>query len=334
MKRKRILYAAIRYPYADPARGLSYEYYNFLDSLRQMREVVVEEFDWVARLCQVGKRRMNQELVWRVEQFKPDLVFFSLFRDEFLPETVEVIGHKAQTYNWFCDDVTRFEGFVREWAPRFSAVSTVTKSLVPRYRAIGQPRVISLQFASNPRVYRRLSLSKRLETSFVGQAHSNRKRLVAEMGRHGVAVNTFGVGWSSGGVCFERMVEIFNETKVNINFTGVSFSFPWGRYLPWWWQPAGVLPAGEEALVNGRLFEVPMCGGFLLTGPAFDLEAYFVPGTEVDVYHSVAELVEKAKFYVAHERERQRIALAGYRRARREHTYVRRFRQLFDYLGI
>lgn len=334
MVKKKILYAAIKYPYADPNQGLSYEYYQFLDSLRQIKDLKVEEFDWVGITAEVGRDEMNRRLLRRVEIFKPDVVFFSLFKDEFKAKTIEQIGEKTITLNWFADDANRFDDLVTVWAPRFSWVISVTPDLISRYWQIGQKNVIQSQFGANPRIYTKGGGRQKKQVGFVGQAHSNRRRLLWELEKAGIPLCVAGKGWERGVVGIEELVKVIHESAVNINLSGSSFGYQWKRFLPRWLQTPTVWPAGERTIVNGRLFEVPMCGGFLLTGPAMHLEDYFVPGKELVVFHSAEEMIELARFYLSHDTERKKIAAAGYRRAVMEHTYTKRFRTIFKQMGI
>jgi len=101
-------------------------------------------------------------------------------------------------------------------------------------------------------------------------------------------------------------------------------------------------PLGDDALdgspfpsqMKGRNFEVPGCGGFLLTDPALELERFYEPDREVAVFRSLRDLVEKARHYLAHEEERASIAAAGHARTLREHTYVHRFSEIFRTMGL
>jgi spore maturation protein CgeB len=45
-------------------------------------------------------------------------------------------------------------------------------------------------------------------------------------------------------------------------------------------------------------------------------------------------LIDKSRYYLAHESERRAIAEAGQRRALRDHTWAKRFDGLFRILGI
>jgi spore maturation protein CgeB len=86
--------------------------------------------------------------------------------------------------------------------------------------------------------------------------------------------------------------------------------------------------------IKGRNFEIPGCGGFLLTGGADNLEEYYQDGREVVIFHDDDELIDKIRYYLAHDEERSAIAQAGYERTLREHTYVHRFREIFTTMGF
>jgi len=86
--------------------------------------------------------------------------------------------------------------------------------------------------------------------------------------------------------------------------------------------------------IKGRNFEIPGCGGFQLTGEAEDLGSYYEIGSEIVTFTDAADLIEKARYYLEHEEERAAIARAGYERTLREHTYEKRFTQIFERMGV
>ncbi|MDH4185750.1 MAG: glycosyltransferase [Nitrospira sp.] len=86
--------------------------------------------------------------------------------------------------------------------------------------------------------------------------------------------------------------------------------------------------------IKGRNFEVPGCGGFVLTGRAENLEQYYENGKEVVIFDDRNDLIEKIRYYLRHESERAAIARAGYDRTLREHTYALRFRDIFRQMGM
>ena len=58
----------------------------------------------------------------------------------------------------------------------------------------------------------------------------------------------------------------------------------------------------------------------------------FAPGHEAVSYSSARELVDRVKYYLAHEDERSEIAAAGHARTLRDHTYIQRMRELVSIL--
>ena len=77
-----------------------------------------------------------------------------------------------------------------------------------------------------------------------------------------------------------------------------------------------------------RLFEATGVGSLLITDEKDNLSEFFEVGKEIVTYGDADELVDKIRFYLAHEEKRSRIARAGQERTLREHTYLHRMREL------
>lgn len=85
-----------------------------------------------------------------------------------------------------------------------------------------------------------------------------------------------------------------------------------------------------KGAVNQRVFDVPVCGGFLLTDHRRQLEDLFEPGREMVCYHDEDEIADLVRYYLAHDAERARIVEAGRARILAEHTYDLRLASLAD----
>jgi spore maturation protein CgeB len=83
--------------------------------------------------------------------------------------------------------------------------------------------------------------------------------------------------------------------------------------------------------VNQRVFDVPACGGFLLTDRQHDLDELFEPG-EVAVYDGADDIADRTSFWLSHGVERRQLAEQARRRVMAHHTYGRRMQQLLDVL--
>jgi spore maturation protein CgeB len=99
---------------------------------------------------------------------------------------------------------------------------------------------------------------------------------------------------------------------------------------------AGDSHRAEKRLTHLRLreFEAPMSGALYLTEDQPELAEYFTPDKEVLTYANRDDLLDKARYYLAHPEQAERIRRAGHERARREHTWQHRFAELFTSLGL
>lgn len=314
-RRLRILYVAMRHDYGDPARGLSYEEHAFYHSLLMMGHELIR-FDPVVLGRRLGRAASNRMLLEAVYRYTPDLMFTALFRDELDPAAVREISDRTPTttFNWFADDHWRYETFSRRWAPAFNWVGTTSADAYAAYQRDGFAHAIHTQWACNPHLFRPLGLPRTHNVTFVGQPHGDRREVIAALRTKGIAVQTWGVGWPAGRVSQSQVIKLFNQSRINLNLSHAS-------------------QEGVEQ-VKGRDFEVPGCGGFLLTRASPEIGRYFEIGREIVCYESTGDLAEKIRHYLSHEEQREAITAAGYRRTIAEHTYERRFTALFERMKL
>ncbi len=315
----KVLYVAMRYDYGRPEQGTSFEFNNFYRTLQRMVPQLVE-FDFLSVLQRQGQAAMNRLLLDTALRERPDLIFCCLFQDEIARATLEALSASHVTFNWFCDDHWRFDAFSRRYAPAFHAVSTTDERALDKYARLGHRRVRLLQWACNHYDYVRLADAvPSFEVSFVGQPHGSRRRVVDALRRSGLPLETFGKGWENGRVTQNQMIRIFNASRINLNLANSSLNIhTWLR---------------RREQIKGRNFEIPGCGGFVLTNEVEGLARYYRPGEEVVCFRDEKDLGRLIRHYLSHEAERQAIAERGYRRTLSEHTYERRFSELFRWLG-
>lgn len=321
----RILYVAMKYDYGDKARGLSFEHTNFYDSLVNMGHNLIY-FDFMTILQEHSFDEMNHLLWDTVVKERPALLFCFLFKDELDKDIIGRISTNTDTItlNWFADDHWRFDDFSRYWGPMFNWVTTTASSALPKYEAIGYDNVIKTQWACNHFLYKPCKGPLKYDLTFVGQGYRHRKRTIAILRRAGIPARAWGYGWENGRLSQEEMIEVFSQSRINLNLTTApqqgSLSFlPWKR---------------KTDQIKGRNFEVPGCEGFLLSGHADNLEEYYEIGKEIVCFDNTRDLIEKARHYLSHEQERERIAEAGYQRTLRDHTYEHRFNDIFSIIGL
>lgn len=80
---------------------------------------------------------------------------------------------------------------------------------------------------------------------------------------------------------------------------------------------------------NLRIFEVTGVKGFLLTQKVRNLNNLFSIGKEIESFDNKKELFDKVSYYLNAEKLRNNIAISGFRRAKKEHTYIIRLSKMF-----
>ena len=328
----KILLVCMEYDYGDPSRGRSYEYYNFYQSLKDLGHEV-SLFDYMAELKRLGKIEMNQQLLARVQSSKPDLAMFSLYTDQLDPVTVSQLRQHTRTLCFFHDDTWRVE-FSRFWARHFDFFTTSDVYGERKYAAMGLPNAIHFPFGCNEKLYRKTGVPKKHDVSFVGAWHPYRQWLIQRLRNAGVTVQAVGYRWPGGIVSHEEMVELFNQSRINLN---MSNSASWdARYLLS--SPRALLnrirsPKSVEQL-KARHFEINGSGGFQLSYYVEGLERHYEIGTEIGVYLDPDDLIQKVKLYLADEALREGIAEAGHARTIKDHTFKNRFSHVFKRMGL
>jgi len=65
-----------------------------------------------------------------------------------------------------------------------------------------------------------------------------------------------------------------------------------------------------------------------------ELEEFFEIGKEIVCYTDKEDMVNKIKYYLKHDDERETIRQAGYKRCLQDHTWHKRFEMAFHEMGI
>jgi len=157
--------------------------------------------------------------------------------------------------------------------------------------------------------------------------------------RAGIDMHVWGFGWNAGRLDRDGMIDVFNQSRINLNLSNcVSWDL---RYLAS--SPKAIkdtLTASRRKdpktreMVKARHFEINACGGFQLSYYVEGLERHYQIGEEIALYGSIEDIVDKVRYYLKHEDEREAIAQRGYERTLRDHSMEKRFVDLFKAIGI
>jgi len=194
------------------------------------------------------------------------------------------------------------------------------------YRLPGNPATISYlsPLAYDPRCYHPLlpHPGKNVDVVFVARPKARRVEFMKAILDFRPLV--FGPRWTTelpeiapfvGGeqIVGEELNSLYNRAKVVLNISN--------------WDNAKV------DCPNLRIVDVPSSGSFLLSDFSATAAELFEPGREIEFFHSPEELREKLAYYLANDSARERIARAGYEKARRLGTYHDKMKALIEASG-
>lgn len=316
----KILCAFGEYNYGKRERGQGYEFSNFLPAFKALGHDVVF-FETLDRERYTDFAHLNRVFLETVQAERPEVVFCTLMQYELWLETLEIARRMcgALIINWATDDSWKYRQFSRLIAPCFDLYATTYATALEKARQDGLDNFFLTQWAAAGKTLHEPLKARdcRYPVSFVGSRYGNREDWIAGLRQKGIEVECFGHGWPRGAVAGEEIPKIMRDSFISLNFgdSGVTMDG---------------LRLSRSRQIKARIFEVPGCGGFLMTQPADDLNRYYIPDQEMAVFGDLDDLAQKIGYYLAHPDERDRIARAGHARTRTEHTYEIRFFQLLE----
>lgn len=113
----------------------------------------------------------------------------------------------------------------------------------------------------------------------------------------------------------EELVRMYSRSRISLGFSTCGYA----RYHD----------RNKFRQIHLRDFEAPMSAAFYFVEFQEELQEFYEVGKEIICYASREELLAKIRYYLANPRQAEAIRRAGYLRAQRDHTWVRRFHQLF-----
>ncbi len=283
---------------------------------------------------------------------RPVDMFFSYFyAADITAVTIEKIRQAGiVTVNWYCNGSYQFH-LVSDIAPAYDYCLVPEKFRLADYRRLGATPIYC-QEAANPNVYRPYDLPFEFDVTFVGQKYGDRPAYIHHLLRQGLDVRVWGPRWQQDSLAIplwrkagsrlkrflrgseplfppripaeicgpplsdEALIQMYSRSRINLGFSNVADT------------TTGIKQ------VRLRDFEVPMSGGFYMVETMPELAEFFVYDQEIVGYTGKKDLADKAAYYLAHPDEREQIRRAGWERARKDHTWHKRFLDSFAQMDL
>lgn len=358
MRKLRIFYAVINNP--------TLWYNNFYLSLVSMgHEIIPFEYNIKAlfrkanienqehRLFVLKNRhKLEQALIKQIKKEhnkKPIDLFFSYFYSSCAtPNTIKEIGSLGiPTVNWYCNATHQFH-LIKDLAPAYDFCLTPEKERIEDYRRIGANPVY-MMYGANPKIYKPYKVRQEFDVTFVGQKFGDRPKNIKRLLDEGVNVKIWGAGWQINkfqkeSLTKQRITRVLNKIGLKSSKSKDSFRhLENGVYGPLLSDEemvkmysrskislgSTITPDDQYRFMKLRDFEAPMSRAFYLVDYWYEIEDYYKVGKEVVCYEGIDDLIDKVKYYLTHENERETIRKAGLKRARSQHAWENRFNDFF-----
>ena len=314
---------------------------HVLDALRQLR-IDVEYFcarPGIAALPVIAQRVLTKitntwlreperlvepRLLAAVDRFAPEMILVIL-GNQLSPKTIDRIRARtsAPIVCWCQDQMTTL-GRQYLLGAEYNAVFVKDRYMQDLFsRMIRSTRFYYLAEACNPRVHRSLELSEQdrarygCDVMIAGSLYYYRQEILQALESE-FELQVWGrkPDWLSYRLKTHHIHrEVLEDEKVRAA-TAARVAL-------------NSLHFAEVDGLNCRAFELAGCGAFQLCTARPVLAQHFVPGVEIETFESVAELIEKIRYFLQHQDEAAAIARRGQLRAHKDHTYERRLDEIF-----
>jgi spore maturation protein CgeB len=346
----KIFYSGYKYDYGKKELGYSFEYVNFLKTFQNFKNSKV--FNFPTDLINLyGEKKFNEKAKKIIDSFQFDFAFFVLFQDEFSDEFLKYLKQKPKVNSiaWMSDDHWRFDNYSKKKLKLFNYIVTTDENSVLKYKSNGFDNIILSQWGFNNYSYSNTDLNdkkKIFDVSFVGQPHSNRRNIIKKLTKDGFNVYCRGNGWENGRVEFDEMIDIFQKSKINLNFSSSSTNKNFKNFIKIFLKKSGNTYRFYNLFtiftniknyfkkntrqIKGRVFEITGLGCFLISENVEYLNKYFSIDKEIVTFDNYNDLKKKINFYLTKEDIRSKVAENAKKRTLAEHTFEKRFSEIFS----
>lgn len=320
---------------------------SFLMVFSSLNQGDVEIFDDenLYRKSSLAKNKYFHRLFWRflalplqkkiinaIKDKKPDLIL--VFKGWLIkPRTIlkiKKILPKTLIFNLNPDNPfnTWHHGNSNSWIinsiPLYDVYFIWGKFLIEPLLRVGVKKVEYLPFGYDSQLHYAVEINNKekefygSDVAFVGSWDKEREWWLSHLLDYDLKIwgnswekadNKLQIKWQKKAVVGEKFSKVCQAAKINLNF---------------------IRKQNGDAH-NMRTFEVPACGGFILSTRTKEQQDFFNEGKEADYFSTPEELRQKIDFYLKNKELRQKIAEAGRKKLLNSgHSYIDRAKKILE----
>jgi|WetSurMetagenome_2_1015567.scaffolds.fasta_scaffold00427_17 spore maturation protein CgeB len=267
-----------------------------------------------------------------IREFSPDMFLHErgpALPAELLRDSKTEYGVKL-TVAWWTKGLQWVDMAIRD-AELYDYYFFIHRSFVDECRKAGRDNCFYLPYAVDKDVFAKVDLSQcdrdrfGCDVAFVGGWFPNRQEIMENIiSGSDIRLKIWGPKWrkknilrpkifksvSGKGLYGSDLVKQYAAAKINLNIS---------KWI-----------GKSDSGLNLRIFEIPRCGGFLLTDYIEELGEFYDVGKEIETYRDIEELRDKIGFYLKNDPARRDIAAKGYEKAMKLPGWEERIREMMD----
>ena len=223
-------------------------------------------------------------------------------------------------FTFFSDDEWRHANYDRHLALYSDFFSIAPIRQLELYSSYGLNNGMACQWACNPQNFYPLNKDKQYDVTFIGAPYGKRFEYVQFLAENGADIRVFGKGWDKypdlkkywgGYLTAANMLKVISQSRINLNFL-------WTSRDP------------NRTTIKGRTMEIAACRAFQLSSQTDEFINYgFKDGLNIAAFRDKHEMLDKVRYYLKYEKEREAIADNAYKFVLNNHTWTQRFAHVF-----
>ncbi len=282
-----------------------------------------------------GKSGFEQTILEQMAQHHINVVFINFVSGDLTFDIafLEKLSQHCYMVMNFYDGELFFEPIDRYYAQCADVVFIPASSYFTyNYKLLGINAISTLSFFDS-HLYTPKEITKDIDISFVGDvSKKSRQDFIHFLKEQGYTVKVFGKGSPYGSVSFDTMIDIFNRSKINLNFSDTIDQRNFNTHTNTNYSIVKNIVKHMNQL-KGRSIEVALCKGFVLTQHATGIQELFTK-EEIDTFNSKEELLQKVQYYLQHDTQREQKAASAYNKALIHFDATIAFAKIFQTLNL
>jgi len=271
----------------------------------------------------------NKKFMELIENFKPDLIL-DVSGKTIMPSLIKQVKEKFKQVLFvghFCDNPLFYDPPFRT-IPFYDYFFVKDTYVLMQLKKLGATNVDYLPQACDPKIHRPIENMNEEDREyygsdlcFIGSMYPYRVRILEIFKDYNLKI--WGSDWRG------------DIPKDSVAFTKHQYKWVVGK------EKSKVITASKICInthnpqndifgVNKRVFEYAGAGGFQIVDRKKDLGNLFKIDEEIICFNSQDELKQLVDYYLKRPQEREAIAKKAYERARKEHTYHHRIKELLE----